>query len=77
MSFCERGQKCTCFIDKLWSKDWGVCCEQHDIDYASLPDGASTKSSDVRFLECLKNKTWKPLAFLMYGVVRVFGRKFK
>lgn len=37
----------------------------------------STKPSDIKFLECLKTKTWKPLAYIMYGAVRVFGRKFK
>ena len=43
----------------------------------SLKKGDSTKRSDVKFLACLKTKTWKPVAYVMYGAVRLFGRKFK
>ena len=77
MKLCERGQKCTCFIDRLFSKDWSSCCEEHDNCYSKLKEGESTKECDVKFLKCLKKKTWKILAYIMYGVVRVFGRKFK
>jgi hypothetical protein len=68
---------CSCFFDSLFGKDWGKCCKKHDEDYKKLKKGDSTKSADLNFLECLKSKTWKPLAYVMYGVVRVFGRKFK
>ena len=77
-SFCKRWKgSCTCFLDKLFNKDWSECCKQHDEDYINLKDGDSTKPSDVKFLECLKTKTWKPVAYVMYGAVRLFGRKFK
>lgn len=68
---------CTCFFDRLFNKDWSDCCKQHDIDYEALKKGDSTKLSDIKFLECLKQKTWKPVAYLMYGFVRIFGRNFK
>jgi hypothetical protein len=77
MGICERGQKCTCFIDRLFNKDWSICCQKHDEDYYRLSTGKSTKDADIQFLECLKLHTWKPLAYIMYGAVRIFGRKFK
>ena len=55
----------------------GDCCKAHDEDYINLTEGDSTKPSDVKFLECLKKKVWKPVAYLMYATVRVLGRKFK
>lgn len=76
--FCKNWRgNCTCFFDSLFNKDWSECCKAHDSDYDSLKKGDSTKSSDVKFLECLKTKAWKPVAYLMYGAVRLFGRKFK
>ena len=77
-SFCKRWKgSCTCFLDKLFNKDWSERCKQHDEDYINLKDGDSTKRSDVKFLACLKKKSWKPVAYLMYAAVRLFGRKFK
>lgn len=77
-SFCKKWKvSCTCFFDKLFNKDWGECCKKHDEDYEALDKCDSTKPSDLKFLECLKQKTWVPLAYVMYGAVRVFGRKFK
>ena len=76
--FCKKWNgSCTCFLDKLFNKDWSECCKQHDEDYNNLKDGDSTKPSDIEFLECLKKKSWKAVAYLMYTAVRVFGRKFK
>ena len=75
---CEAGgNRCSCFIDKLGSKDWGSCCGDHDDCYELLKDGESTKRCDVKFLACLKKKAWKWLAYSMYTMVRVFGRNFK
>lgn len=68
---------CTGWLDRLFKKNWSECCKQHDIDYTILKKGDSTKESDLKFLECLKTKTWKPMAYIMYGAVRLFGRKFK
>ena len=77
-SVCKKWKgSCTCFLDKFLNKDWGKCCKQHDLDYEILKKGESTKPSDDDFLDCLKENTWKPVAYLMYGVVRIFGRKFK
>ena len=77
-SFCKKWKSsCSCFFDKLFNKDWGECCKKHDDDYELLDKGDSTKPSDLKFLECLKQKTWIPLAYIMYGAVRIFGRKFK
>ena len=77
-SFCKKWKSsCSCFFDKLFGKDWSECCKKHDKDYELLGKGDSTKPSDLKFLECLKQKTWIPLAYLMYGAVRIFGRKFK
>lgn len=78
LNICKKWKgSCTCFFDKLFKKDWSECCKQHDIDYTKLKKGDSTKRSDVKFLACLKTKTWKPVAYLMYAAVRLFGRKFK
>ena len=78
INICKKWKgSCTCFFDKLFGKDWSECCKQHDNDYELLNKGDSTKPSDVKFLECLKKKTWKPVAYLMYVAVRIFGRKFK
>lgn len=78
LKICKNWKNyCSCFIDKLFNKDWSECCKQHDDDYDLLNKGDSTKPSDIKFLECLKTKTWIPLAYLMYSAVRIFGRKFK
>ena len=77
-SFCKNWKgSCSCFFDKLFNKDWSECCKKHDEDYINLEVNHSTKESDLKFLECLKKKTWKPVAYLMYAAVRLFGRKFK
>ena len=74
--FCNKN-KCTCFIDRLFNKDWSQCCQKHDDDYSKLKKDQSTKRADLKFLSCLKNKTWKTLAYVMYAAVRIFGREFK
>ena len=77
-SFCKKWKgSCACFFDKLFNKDWSECCKAHDDDYESLKDGDSTKPSDVKFLECLKKKSWLLVAYIMYVGVRLFGRNFK
>ena len=77
-SFCKKWKgSCTCFFDRLFNKDWSECCDQHDEDYNNLKEGDSTKPSDVKFLDCMKKKSWKIVAYFVYGFVRVFGRKFK
>ena len=77
-SFCKKWKgSCTCFFDKFLNKDWSECCKQHDEDYINLKENESTKESDLKFLACLKKKSWKILAYAMYCVVRVTGRKFK
>lgn len=74
----DKKQKyCTCFFDRLLNKDWSICCKQHDDDYEQLKKGDSTKDRDLKFLECLKQKTWEPLAYVMYSMVRIFGRWHK
>ena len=38
-SFCKKWKgRCTCFLDKLFNKDWSECCKQHDEDYESLKE---------------------------------------
>lgn len=66
---------CTGCFDRLFGKDWSECCKKHDEDYGLLidKDRFSTKEQDLKFLKCLKEKTWLPLAYVMYGVVRLFG----
>lgn len=78
LNICKKWKgNCSCFFDKLFGKDWSECCKKHDDDYELLDKCDSTKPSDVKFLECLKQKTWIPLAYIMYSAVRIFGRKFK
>ena len=75
-NFCHKNAS-TCFIDRCCGVDWTECAVKHDLDYESLKKGDSTKRSDVKFLACLKKKSWKSVAYLMYAAVRLFGRKFK
>lgn len=78
LGFCKRWRgDCTCFLDKLFNKNWSYCCKQHDLDYEKLKENESTKISDLRFFACLKKKSWKIFAYLMYLGVRAFGRNFK
>ena len=78
LNLCKKWKgSCTCFLDKFLNKDWSECCKQHDDDYEILKDGDSTKPSDVKFLDCMKKKSWKIVAYFVYGFVRVFGRNFK
>lgn len=78
MGFCKNWKNaCSCFISKLFGKDWEICCKKHDDDYEKLKENESTKRADLRLLSCVKKKAWKCLAYLMYAGVRVFGRNFK
>ena len=70
MSWCERGQKCTCFIDRLFGKDWSICCEEHDINYMKNPHNLTKAQIDKDLFECLKNKSFYWNAVLMYGAIR-------
>ena len=69
MSLCERGQACSCFIDRLAGKDWTVCCVNHDKGYRSNYRQQTKDEVDAEFYECLVCKTWKWLAWCMYKIV--------
>ena len=71
MSICERGQHCTCFIDKIGKYYHGMCCQLHDYNY--VRQHISRKEADKRLLKCLKKNTYKPIAYSMYYAVRTFG----
>ena len=68
-SICERGQKCSCFIDSLFNKNWSKCCSGHDDNYINNKYDMTKDEADDMFYTCLKNNTWKWLAWLMYMAV--------
>ena len=65
---CNKND-CTCFIDRLFNKDWGKCCKRHDIGYISNFENKTKEAIDSEFYECLKLNTWKWLAWIMYIAV--------
>ena len=75
---CERGQACSCFIDRIkifrWTLwDWKECCREHDLDYIEQ----RTKSkliADNKLYRCVRKKAFKALARAMYKVVRTSKR---
>lgn len=71
---CERGQKCTCFIDRFGKWDWSECCGKHDDCYAS---NATNEYCDKRLLGCVKQKAGRILAYIMYCGVSTFGNIFR
>jgi hypothetical protein len=73
---CERGNHCSCFVDTLFGKYHGDCCEQHDKDYGK-GSGLKRITADKRFYICLKKRTYKPIAYLMWLAVRKFGGRYK
>ena len=60
---------CTCFIDKLLNKHWGACCRQYSSYYIYNFINLTKDEVDCRFYNCLKKRTWKRLAFLVYVTV--------
>jgi hypothetical protein len=73
INWCNRNH-CTCFVDRFFGTYLGNCCKQHDKDYEST---IKRKTADKRFYVCLKKATYKPLAYLMYKAVRLFGKYFR
>ncbi|MCV6607093.1 MAG: hypothetical protein OIF32_02680 [Campylobacterales bacterium] len=66
---CERGQKCSCFIDRMFKWDWSNCCEEHDKDY--IQQRTATKEiADKKFYKCLVKKAPKWIAKLMYSTIK-------
>ncbi len=66
---CERGQKCTCWFDGWFKRDWSSCCEEHDRDY--IKQRVSTKEkADKDFYKCLQKRAGKFMAWIMYTAVK-------
>jgi hypothetical protein len=65
---CNKN-KCTCFFDKLFSKNWGECCSAHDTDYIYNPDNITKYEADDKLYECLKKHTWGWMAWIMWLAV--------
>lgn len=62
--FCERGQHCSCWFDSCW----GVCCKRHDRRYSDIR--LSKKQADLMLFRCVRRRSNKLMASLMYiGVV--------
>ena len=67
--FCEKGQKCSCWFDGWFGKDWGSCCKEHDFDY--IFQRTKTKAeADKKFYKCLKQKAGLFIALVMYVGVK-------
>lgn len=75
---CEKGQKCSCWFDGWFGKDWSSCCEEHDDDYTyEVPEKLDRKEADLLFRECLKMKgACFVMRWCMYYVVRIFGKGY-
>ena len=69
---CERGQRCSCFIDRCCGYDWSEACAMHDRRYANAR--LSRKQADELLRRSVKRKTNSGiLSSLMYIGVRSFG----
>lgn len=73
--------KCTLWFDGLFGKSWADACQLHDDRYMTvMGKGMTRKECD---LELKRNvaKTCKPMSYVMYVGVRLFGwyywNKFK
>ena len=66
---CERGQKCTCWFDGWFGKDWSFCCVEHDKDY--IYQRTKTKAeADKKLYKCLKIKAGYFMALIMYLAIK-------
>jgi len=65
---CNKN-KCTCWFDRLFDKDWGECCAIHDRDYIYNIQNLTKKEADKKFYNCLKKHTWQWMAWIMYIAV--------
>lgn len=70
--FCHHRSKCSCWFDSLFGKYWGDCCQEHDNDYIEQRT-SSKQEADLKLLECLKKKSWKPMAYLMHYGNKIFS----
>ena len=65
--------KCTGWFDGLFGKSWADACQLHDDRYMTvMGKGMTRKECD---LELKRNvaKTCKPMSYVMYFGVRLFG----
>ena len=67
--FCNKNHT-TCFIDKCCGKDWTLCSKNHDDGYIYNTRNTTKEVIDDEFYDCLKRRTWKGLAWLMYSAVK-------
>ena len=67
---CNKN-RCTCWFDGWFDKDWGACCETHDISY--YLGNVSRAEADRQLLECVKQRGGWFMAQAMYLAVRMFG----
>lgn len=76
-NWCERGQRCSCWFDGWFNKDWSIACEIHDARYlTSYGRNLTREEVDLEFLDNLKAQgACLPMRWLMYVGVRLFGGK--
>jgi len=73
VKWCERGQRCTCWIDGWFGKSWAWACELHDERYMTpIGKGMTRLECDV---ELMKNVAvaCKVMAIIMFIGVRCVG----
>ena len=72
MSFLERGQKCSGWIDKIGKCDWSHACQNHDMLYITVSGRYRSKlSCDAELFKDVW-KVCKPMAVIMWLGVTVF-----
>lgn len=68
---CLWNSKCTCFVDSWFGTYIGECCAKHDAAYETQTN--SKEVADRELYECIKSRTNRVLASVMWGAVRIGG----
>jgi hypothetical protein len=76
MSWCERGQRCSCWFDGWFGKDWSSACKLHDERYMTDKGfGWTRKQADVELRSSVSAAGAPIMAWVMYFGVRLGGAK--
>jgi hypothetical protein len=68
---------CTLFPDRVGGKDIGeICCQAHDGLYTLGGSASQRKRADDLLFECIRKTSGRPLAWIMWCGVRIFGSRF-
>jgi hypothetical protein len=77
MTWCERGQRCSCWFDGWFGKDWSSACKLHDWRYmTSYGFGWTRKQADAELRKNVAKAGAPVMAWVIYVGVRLFGWYF-